>query len=157
MGRLDQRLQIHVSNQQHDLPISAPQVRALVKELLKLEKCRCHEVSIHFVDIKTISVLHEQYFNDPSPTDCISFPIDPPEETTYRVLGDVFVCPLAAQEFAFKNKGDPYTETSLYVVHGILHLIGYDDIDDKCEPLMRSTQEALMNQLKAKKLLLTKC
>jgi len=148
-------LLISIYNNQSDLPISPPQVRALVREVLKKEKCKCDEVAIHFVDLKTICVLHEEYFNDPSPTDCISFPMDSSEEEGYRILGEVFVCPLAATEFARKNEEDPFVETSLYIIHGLLHLLGHDDMDEISEPLMRKAEARLLTHLKEKKLCLS--
>lgn len=146
---------INCFNNQSDLPISTSQVKALTKEVLKKEKAVCDEVHIHFVDLKTISVLHEEYFGDPTPTDCISFPMDSDEEEGYRILGEVFVCPLAAIEFARKNEGDPFVETSLYIVHGLLHLLGYDDMDEVAEPLMRSAETRLLDHLQTKKLCLS--
>ena len=73
--------------------------------------------------------LHRDYFNDSSPTDCISFPIDNPVPENYSLMGDVFVCPETALIYSEKHKVNPYQEITLYIVHGLLHLMGYDDIE----------------------------
>jgi probable rRNA maturation factor len=133
-------LTIHLSNKQKDLKIISKNIKALVKNFLSLEKTTCHEVSIHFVDEKTICQLHQQFFNDPSPTDCISLPMDD-EDEPYRVLGEIFVCPKAAVDYAEKHQTDPQRELCLYVIHGLLHLIGYDDIDPKDRAKMRRAEK----------------
>ncbi len=97
--------------------------------------------------------LHGQYFNDRSLTDCISFPLDE-SESPYRVLGDVFVCPQVAIAYAGRNGGDPYLETTLYLVHGLLHLMGYDDITEKDRKKMRAAEERHLSHLQKRRLTL---
>ena len=68
-------------------------LRFLVQAILENEKIATDEVNIYFVDKKDISDIHMKYFNDPTPTDSISFPIDSQEDDSYyKILGDVFVC-----------------------------------------------------------------
>lgn len=103
------------------------------------------EVSIRFVDTKTISEIHKEFFDDPSITDCMSFPIDD------QVLGDVVVCPKVAIDYG----GDPYEETTLYIVHGLLHLMGYNDIEELDRQEMRMAEKRHLDTLKKKELMLT--
>ncbi len=145
-------VKIQVFNDQSDLPIKISQVNALVKTALDFENLECDEVAIHFIGIDKMCLLHDQYFQDPSPTDCISFPMDPPatiEEPRedYRVLGEIFVCPAIALEYSTLHHRDPYQETSLYVIHGLLHLIGYDDIMPNDRKKMRQVEKKLMTHL----------
>ncbi|NGX42026.1 MAG: Endoribonuclease YbeY [Chlamydiae bacterium] len=146
-------MDIHIFDQQFDLKISHSSVEDIVQEVLSLEEQSCDEVSIHFVDTPTICKLHKQYFNDSSTTDCISFPIDSPEEGGYCLLGEVFVCPKTAIEYAKKHNTDPHQETTLYLVHGILHLLGYDD-QYEAEPEMRAAEERQMKNLSKRNLVL---
>ena len=113
-------------------------VSHLLKNILKVS---CEEVVIHLVDKEEISELHRTYFNDPTPTDCISFPIDD------VLLGEVFVCPAVAWEYALKHKKDPYMETALYIIHGLLHLLGYDDQDRADRLQMQRKQQRCLKQL----------
>jgi len=150
---------VHISvfNTQKRFPIDTSGVAYVVATVLQGEKQKADEASVHFVGKKKICALHAQYFDDPSTTDCISFPIDPPDTCGYRVLGEVFVCPLTAFEY-LKKHGKPqselYEEITLYVVHGLLHLLGYDDIDLEDQKVMRKKEEFYMKKLKAKNLLL---
>jgi len=147
---------IQIIDQQQDLSISAEQAQAIVHHVLSSEGKRCDEVAIHFVDNKRISELHQQFFDRSYPTDCISFPIDSPEEkgdNGYCILGDVFICPKVALDYAQEHHADPYHEATLYLVHGLLHLLGYDDVGDM-EPAMREAEERHIKQLSQKNLLL---
>jgi probable rRNA maturation factor len=148
-------MDIHVENQQNALQIDKDQVSSLVAAVLLYAGERCDEVAIHFVTIEHISALHKQFFDDPSPTDCISFPIDDKDPVGgYRVLGDVFVCPAIAIEYAHSCNADSYEEASLYVVHGLLHLMGYDDIEDAARVEMRAAEERHMKNLQQQKKIL---
>lgn len=138
-------MHVDIDNQQTDLPISLEHICAVVETVLTAENCPCDEVAIHFVSEKEISKLHQQFFNDPSPTDCISFPL--PFQKGYRMLGDVFVCPKVALDYASRYRKNPFRELILYTVHGLLHLIGYDDIEDSDRIAMRAAEKRLMRRL----------
>lgn len=84
---------------------------------------------------RKISLLHKQFFNDPFVTDCITFPID----SDY--LGEIFICPQVAYDY---NPKKPYVETSLYIIHAILHLLGYDDLEESQRKIMHKEQMRLL-------------
>lgn len=149
-------MHVFVENRQRSLKINKLQVQSLAEAVLKCEKQKADEVAICFVGTKEMCALHEHFFDDPSLTDCISFPIDDKEEKHYRVLGEVIVCPKVALAFVEEHGGDPYHETSLYIIHGILHLLGYDDIKEKDRKKMRAAEQRVIRYLKAKKLLLSR-
>lgn len=142
---------VNIIDQQTDLKIPVDQVKKLVQQVIQEEGQQCDEVNLYFVDTPTICQLHEQFFNDPSPTDCISFPIDEEqgEEVHSRLLGEIFVCPATAITYAAEHQENPYKETTLYIVHGLLHLMGYDDLEDEDISLMRQAEERHMQNLQA--------
>lgn len=139
---------VHVSNQQTALAISSDLVQRIVEQVVQEEDQTCDEVSINFVDTDSICQLHAQFFDDPSPTDCISFPMDEEEEFGYRLLGEVYICPETAIEYARTHLADPYEETTLYLIHGLLHLMGYRDIEEADIELMRQGEQHHINHLK---------
>lgn len=147
-------MNILITDEQSDLLIARSAIEKIVEAVLTAEGQKCDEVSIRFVDTPMICELHKQFFDDPSVTDCISFPIDDMEETGYRVLGEVFVCPKTALDYAKANKTDPYGELTLYVVHGLLHLMGYDDIALPDIEEMRAAEQRHLNNLRAKGIVL---
>lgn len=132
---------VHIDDSQKALPIPKRLMAKAVKEVLLFLRIECEEISVYFVTEKKIAALHEQFFQDPTPTDCISFPIDA------KHLGEIFVCPAVAIAYAKKHGGDPFQETLLYVVHGILHLVGYDDITPQAKKAMRRMEKKCMDHL----------
>lgn len=120
-----------------------------MKAILEQERSVHSEVGVYLVPVLEISELHDKFFNDPTPTDCISFPVD--EE----YLGEVFVCPQVAIDYAKKRKLNPYEELSLYVIHGLLHCFGYDDIEPADRRVMRKKEKSCMAIIKEQDLILT--
>jgi len=137
-------LKIHVSNSQKAIRLSSLSVRKAAEETLSFLGVDAKEVGLYFVTEKKICALHQEFFEDPTPTDCISFPLDD------QHLGEIFVCPKVALTYACKTKGDPYEEILLYVVHGLLHLLGYDDQTVREKREMRKIEKRCMGHLKAK-------
>ena len=130
---------IKIVNRQSNLPIKISSVRKLVQLFLQKKKVDCQELAVYFVSKKKITELHAEHFQDPTPTDCITFPLD------QDFLGEIFVCPQAALDY---NPKHPFEETTLYIIHGLLHLLGYDDIDSKKRARMRREEKRLMTLAK---------
>ena len=103
--------------------------------LFTLDQLRIHpeaELSILLVDEPTMSAYHEKYLGLPGPTDVMSFPMDemrpphPDEEPPIGLLGDIVLCPTVTAAQAADNHRTPAGEADYLLVHGILHLLGYD-------------------------------
>lgn len=98
------------------------------------------ELSIAFVEKDYIAQLHDQFMGDPSPTDVITFPGDPDIDQA----GEIIVCPEVAREFSASQNLDFSDELALYLIHGYLHLCGFDDIEEEDRAQMRiAEQQAL--------------
>lgn len=139
-------VKISIYNEQNDFIISKSQIRKQASFILKNLEVVCDEMAVHFVTSETISKLHKDFFNDPSPTDCISFPID--EKNSPRCfLGEIFICPKTALSYAKKHKIRPENEVTLYLIHGILHLIGFDDQEKENKRLMKKMEKRCMDLL----------
>lgn len=139
-------MEILVFNNQEDASVNTESVKKVVEQILKLEEIQTDEVAVHFVTQTEICHLHELYFQDPSPTDCISFPLDD-EKSPYSILGEIFICPKAAIDYTQQKPFLLYREITLYVIHGILHLIGYDDIKMSDRRKMRQAEKRAMAHL----------
>ncbi len=140
-------LNIQIIQNQTLIPINPLSVEKLVISFTAFHQVNFDEAAIHFVDTETICNLHDEYFNDPSTTDCISFPMDSRDATGYRMLGDVFVCPETALNYVKITGGDVYHEITLYTVHGLLHLLGYDDIEDSDQKVMRAEEKRFLDHV----------
>lgn len=114
------------------------------------------EIIFHFVTQETISKLHSEYFNDPSPTDCITFPLDSNGRLSENdILGEIFICPQVAIEYAKEHGEDPYREATLYLAHGLLHLLGYEDTEEGPREQMRQQEIQCLEQLTKKNVFLS--
>ncbi len=135
------RLRILISNRQAE-PVDEPGLEALARETLRAEGVERAELSLSFVDEDEITGLHERFMDEPGPTDVLSFPLDDGDEADgrdgVRLLGDVVIAPAVA---ARGNHDDPASELRLLVVHGILHLLGYDHQADGARTRMWERQE----------------
>jgi probable rRNA maturation factor len=117
-------------------------LRALAIDTLRGEGVDRAELSLSFVDEAEIAELHWRFMDEPGPTDVLSFPLDDAAEAKgpdgVRLLGDVVVAPSVA---ATNNPDAPEDELRLLVVHGILHLLGYDHEEDGARTRMWERQE----------------
>jgi len=150
-------VEIIVLNRQQDVPIHLPSVESAISFVLQQMQAWPDEVACHFVSKSEISELHQVFFDDPTPTDCISLPIDAVKTGGYQCLGEIFVCPQVAREYVLQQHlpHDVYHETTLYVIHGLLHLLGYDDLEDRDRLLMEAKQQELLELLKQHALILS--
>ncbi|MDR1498640.1 MAG: rRNA maturation RNase YbeY [Puniceicoccales bacterium] len=106
------------------------------------------ELSVAFLDDAEICRVHAQFLNDPSPTDVITFPSpndDSPDGES--LAGEICVCVPYAHREAAKHGNTPATELLLYLVHGWLHLAGYDDIHDADRDAMRKAEQETLSYL----------
>lgn len=98
------------------------------------------ELSVLLTDDAHISRLHSQWMSIDGPTDVLSFPLDAPGEADVApagCLGDVVVSIDTAQRQADEHGHSLQTEVTLLAVHGALHLLGYDDLDEVSRTEMR--------------------
>jgi probable rRNA maturation factor len=127
-----------ISNRQ-DRPVDEAALLELAADTLRGEGVERAELSVSFVDGTEMAELHERFMDEPGPTDVLSFPLDDADEVgVRRLLGDVVVAPTEAER---NNPEDPDAELRLLVVHGILHLLGYDHEDDGARTRMWERQE----------------
>lgn len=140
-------MNVYISNKQQDLKIDKDLIVNVIKSISFLHKVHFDEVSYHFVTEAKIKQLHKQLFNDPTVTDCITCPIDAPNTKPYCMLGEVYVCPSVANKYALENNLPPLQELILYVIHGFLHLIGYDDIEPEDQIVMRQKEQESIEYL----------
>jgi len=63
------------------------------------------------------------------------------------VLGEAFICPEAAVVYCEENGGDVHEEITLYIIHTLLHMLGYDDIEPKDRTRMRQAERRWMASL----------
>ncbi len=120
-----------------DVPVDVPSLLASARAALAGEGATGSEVSISLVGEDEMADLHQRYLGEEGPTDVLSFPIGERDPEGVLLLGDVVICPVAARAAS----GDPAAELRLLIVHGILHLLGYDHEREEERAEMWTRQE----------------
>jgi probable rRNA maturation factor len=122
-------MDVFLANEQ-GVPLDEPQLAALARHVLEAEDVDpAAELSILFVGADHIRRLNARYAGDDYATDVLAFPMMEDDEESV-LLGDVVVCPEIAQANAEKAGGTIESELRTLVVHGTLHLLGYDHQND---------------------------
>jgi probable rRNA maturation factor len=121
-----------VLSDRQDIPTDHTALADLARETLIQEGAGPVELSVSLVTADEMGRLHERFAGDPDPTDVLSFTMD--EE---GLLGDVVICPAVAAE----QRSDMDAELRLLLVHGVLHLLGYDHHLDEERAAMWERQE----------------
>lgn len=120
----------------------------LLEYALKREKLENVEFNIIFVDSNTIHEINKTYRNVDRVTDVISFALEDNEtiELDHRVLGDIYICIERAEEQAKEYGHSFLRELSFLTIHGLLHLLGYDHMEQEEEKIMFQKQEDILNE-----------
>ena len=125
-------------------------VRKGVKHTLKKMEAEKSEVNIIFVGLEEIHEINKTYRNVDRPTDVISFALEDTEDVTVyeeRVLGDIYICLDKVHEQAKEYGHTEIREMAFLIVHGLLHLLGYDHMIKEEEKIMFGLQEEILNEM----------
>ena len=115
---------------------------------LEHEKVENAIFSIIFVDDEEIHNMNRDYRGVDRVTDVISFAFEDNENIVYnnvRMLGDIYICIPQMKRQAEEYKHSEKRELSFLVVHGLLHLLGYDHMNPEDEKIMFDLQELILN------------
>jgi probable rRNA maturation factor len=158
-------VEVFAADEQSDQPVDTLRWIRLAEAVLQEEELAGDaELSVLFVDERSISELNARFLGKDGPTDVLAFPIDeepvesgrspdsggtgpgmPSEPEDMPVLlGDIVICPAVAFRNAPEHAGTYEDELALLVVHGLLHLMGMDhDEDDEAEEMEAKERELL--------------
>lgn len=128
------------------MPIDEEALAGAARMILTDHGIACGELSIAIVDDRAIRTLNKQYLNHDYETDVISFVLEE-DESTSRLDGQLIVSTDTASREAEQAGWSFQSELLLYVVHGTLHLVGYDDKSPEAVPEMRSAESEYMTRL----------
>jgi probable rRNA maturation factor len=105
------------------------------------------EVSVRLVDAGEMAELNRKYRGKSGPTNVLSFPATSPEDLELPLLGDIVICaPVVRSEAASQGK-NPDAHWAHMAVHGTLHLLGYDHIQEQEAASMEAMETAILAQL----------
>jgi probable rRNA maturation factor len=136
---------IAIATPQERVAVDRKRVREVVRAVLEGEGMTDAEVSLAFVDNPTIHALNKRYLGHDEPTDVLSFPLSEPGAK--RLAGELVIGAEVAQAQARERGHDAQDELALYVIHGLLHLCGYDDKTDEAARAMRRRERHYLKEL----------
>ena len=161
-------IEVFAADEQSDEPVETLRWVRLAQDVLVAEGIKGDaELSMLFVDETAIADLNKRFRGEESTTDVLAFPIDeqivesgrspdsggtgpgvnPPEPAEAPVmLGDVVVCPTVARRNAESRQVAVDDEMALLVVHGVLHLLGMDHVDDDEASTMQQRERDLLGR-----------
>ncbi|NQZ86083.1 MAG: rRNA maturation RNase YbeY [Colwellia sp.] len=105
------------------------------------------ELTIRLVEIIESQSLNLQYRKKDKPTNVLSFPFEVPEGIELDLLGDLVICADVVAGEAKEQRKDLHNHWAHMVIHGCLHLLGYDHIDDNEATEMEALETKLLNKL----------
>ena len=143
-----QRIHVDVSYTVRKKLISVRRIREAVIATLEAERVKDALISVAFVGSKMMARLNEQFLSRDGPTDVITFGLSR-NRGKMPVIGDIYVCPPVAQRNA-KGLGIPASEElSRLLVHGTLHVLGYDhpEGEGRTASPMWKRQEMILDSL----------
>ena len=140
--------------------IEADELGLVALTRFALDRLRIHpqaEVSIMLVDETTMSDYHVRFMDEPGPTDVLRFPMDelrPPkddEEPPLGLLGDIVLCPSVTAKQAADNGRTTDEEAEYLLVHGVLHLLGFDHAEPEEKVVMFDLNDQIIAAWNARK------
>jgi probable rRNA maturation factor len=137
-------IEIEISDTQNHMKVDQAAVMSLVREVLLAEKRPFASISIALVDNATIHRLNQRHLGHDWATDVITFPLSGTDEPDFS--GELVVSTEMAVAMAHDRGCDPRDELALYLVHGLLHLCGYDDASDPLADAMTRRQSELLRE-----------
>ena len=124
-------------------------VLSRAQKLAGLGDCK-GTLNIIVISSSTMAEMNSQFLDHKGSTDVLTFDLreqDFPAEDGDTVA-EIYVCPEVAFEYSRKFGTTPSYELVLYMVHGMLHLAGEDDLDDEARKSMRAAEARVMGELK---------
>lgn len=138
---------VDVSTDGNRLPLARDRVKAIATAVLSAERVRDALVSITFVSKREIARLNRRHLGHPGATDVISFALGQTSRSARQaIVGDIYIAPDVARENAVRFGGSIREELTRLVIHGTLHVLGYDhpDGDGRTASPMWTRQEKLL-------------
>lgn len=150
-------IEVEIADSQSVLVVDKEVLRGVVEQTLRAEQVAGASISVALVDNPTLRELNRRHLGHDYDTDVLSFlleceTVEPlgeiPEGATrgfgQRLEGEVILSTEMAAQTAESFGWRPQDEVVLYLVHGLLHLVGYDDLSDDEQQVMRERERGIL-------------
>jgi probable rRNA maturation factor len=123
-------------------------LRRAATRALQLLRCRCVNLGVIVLDDRRMARMHRRFLGAAGTTDVITFDLRQPGSTAgRRIDAELYVCLDEARRQARARAIPVEHELLLYMVHGLLHLLGYDDHDPAGHRRMHRREDAILRRL----------
>lgn len=129
----------------YDYPLDFPALKNAARTVLEGECIHAADVTLAFVDDSHIHRLNKQFLDHDEPTDVLTFPYS--DKSAKKLEGEVVIGHGVAVANAGDRGHDVSLELTLYVIHGCLHLCGYDDTSSRASATMRAKEREYLDRL----------
>jgi probable rRNA maturation factor len=141
-------MEIWISNLQRKVSIDTAFIREVMAAALRMEgRPQTADISVALVDDAYIRVLNREYRGVDQATDVLAFPLEEDTGDREPALGDIVISVERAREQARQFKHPVRREVALLAVHGLLHLLGYEDETEAGAAAMWSKQKHLLDRI----------
>jgi probable rRNA maturation factor len=138
-------ISVSVHNPQTLIELDFQALKAAARTVLEGEGIRAAKVTLAFLDNSAIHALNKRHLDHDEPTDVITFPYSAPQAK--KLEGDIAIGAEVAKQQAAERGHPVNTELILYVIHGCLHLCGYDDRTSRDAKQMRRKEREYLAKL----------
>lgn len=135
------------SNSQSSTIPASDQIERWIIAALHTQHIKDAEVSVYIVDEQESQQLNAQYRHKDKPTNVLSFPADLPEEVDIPLLGDLVICAPVVEQEALEQAKSLDAHWAHMLIHGTLHLLGFDHIEDDDAEAMEALETDIMTSL----------
>lgn len=142
--QLDIQLAVEVEN---NLPTEEQMSKWATAALLKRTEHEEPELTIRIVDEAESQELNHEYRGKDKPTNVLSFPFEAPAHVPIPLLGDLIICKQVVEREATEQDKTLTAHWAHMIVHGCLHLLGYDHIEDDEAEEMEGIERVVMAKL----------
>jgi len=140
-------LPVHVINEQSAVKISSRDLAKLLEEVIVDQLGRDVHVNVLVTDDNHIAQLNRQFLETDGPTDVLAFPLDDENSSDDEpTFGEVVISAETALREANARDLAPERELTLYAIHGILHLLNYDDQTEGDRKKMHARQDQILKE-----------
>ena len=149
-SKQDPDIIIHVTNNFEDIDISPPEIKKLVRAVCNRftghePRNTGYEVSIAIVDDNEIRQLNRRFLNRRAATDCLSFDLSG-DQMGQKIFDLVVNGQMALRQADLRGHSSK-AELALYITHGLLHNLGFDDSTDSQARKMHRTEDEILQEL----------
>lgn len=141
-------IRVTIANRQRHVRVKLDWLRSITRQVLKGERIADADISLALLDDSAIHRINKQFLNHNEPTDVITFPWSDPDRMPLQ--GELLISAETASRTARSLDHAATHEIALYVIHGLLHLCGYDDLAPAARRRMRRRERYYLKQLEIK-------